>query len=312
MKISGFTMVRNGSRFDYPYLEAIASLLPLVDEMIVNVGKGEDDTLLQVQRLRDRDASRSQSGFSKIRIIESTWALGSSGALGGQVLAEQTNIAREACTGDWLIHLQADEIFHERDLEKIRFAMTRAWSDPAVEGLVFPYHHFYGSYDVVQQTRSAYRREVRAFKKASGAVSVGDAQSFRKLDGSKLRVDLVDAPVFHYGWVRPPEVMREKTFFMDQLYHGAPKDSDAQVRRPHSGENYRYKRIWGLQPFSGSHPAVMTKRIQENGWTWTWADFTRTPLTWSVSDLKKIVLDLVERFTGVRLFEYRSYELHKS
>ena len=44
MKVSGFTLIRNGIIFDYPFLESIQSLLPLVDELIINVGIGEDQT----------------------------------------------------------------------------------------------------------------------------------------------------------------------------------------------------------------------------------------------------------------------------
>ena len=44
MKISGFTFVRNAIINDYPVVESISSLLPVVDEMIVLVGNSEDDT----------------------------------------------------------------------------------------------------------------------------------------------------------------------------------------------------------------------------------------------------------------------------
>jgi len=44
MKISGFTIIRNAIKNDYPVVEAITSILPVVDEMIVSVGDSEDDT----------------------------------------------------------------------------------------------------------------------------------------------------------------------------------------------------------------------------------------------------------------------------
>jgi hypothetical protein len=135
---------------------------------------------------------------------------------------------------------------------------------------------------------------------------VGDAQSFRRSDGSKLKVARCGARIFHYGWVRTPEAMREKTFFMDQLYHGAPRPEDAAEGIPHTGDNYRYKRFWGLRPYQGTHPAVMAERIRSKGWHW---DLANSPLSWTWKDAKKIVLDLFERATGHRLFEYRSYRL---
>jgi hypothetical protein len=299
MRISGFTLIRNGTRFDYPYLESLKSLLPLVDELVVNVGVGDDDTWARIQ-----DFART-SDKVKLVIFESEWPLNDpEKKKNGQILSEQTNLALDQCAGDWCIYLQADEIFHEDDYPALRKAIEAAQARPEVDGLLFDYVHFYGSFDVIQHSRGAYRREVRAFKRESGARSVGDAQSFRKADGSKLRVFRSGARVFHYGWVRTPEAMREKTFFMDQLYHGDPEAKAAAERIPHTGDNYRYKRFFGLYPYRGTHPAVMTERIRSKGWHW---DLASSPLAWEWSDVKKIGLDWIERLTGVRLFEYRSY-----
>jgi hypothetical protein len=299
VKVSGFTLVRNGERFGYPFLESLRSLLPLVDELVVNVGIGDDGTLARVRELAAAEP--------RVRPFESDWQLDNpEKKRGGLILSEQTNAALDRCAGDWCVYLQADEVLHEADAPALREALRRADARPDVEGLLFDYVHFYGSFDVVQQTRSAYRREVRAIRRASGARSVGDAQSFRGPGGSKLAVLPSGARVFHYGWVRPPEVMREKTFHFDQLYHGTPRAEDAAAGRPHTGDNYRYKRFWGLRPFRGTHPAVMAERIRAQGWRW---DLAASPLEWRLSDAKKVALDLFERATGHRLFEYRSYRL---
>jgi hypothetical protein len=296
MKVSGFTIVRHGTKFDYPYLESLRSLLPLVDELVVNVGIGEDDTLAAVKRFA------AEEGAGKVMWFESHWPLDDpEKKRGGQILAEQTNLALDRCTGDWCIYLQADEILHEEDYPKIRAALRAHVADPNVHGLLFDYVHFYGSFDVVRNSRGAYRREVRIVKRASGARSVGDAQSFRLNDGSKPNVIASGAKIYHYGWVRPPEVMKAKTAFMDTLYH---QSADANAAQPATGDNYRYKRIWGLYPFRGTHPSVMNDRIARKKWSW---DLASSPLEWSLSDAKKIALDLFERATGYRLFEYRSY-----
>jgi len=296
MKISGFTILRNGTKFDYPYLESLRSLLPLVDELLVNVGIGEDDTLSVLRKFA------AEEGAGKIVLFESHWPLDDpEKRKGGQILAEQTNLALDRCRGDWCVYLQADEVLHEDDLPKIRRALESNDKDPEVDGLLFHYVHFYGSFDVVRNSRSAYRREVRIVRRASGARSVGDAQSFRLPGGEKPKVVLIEASIYHYGWVRPPEVMREKTFFMDTLYHGGKKTESGETA---TGDNYRYKKIWGLLPFRGNHPKVMLARIAAKKWSW---DLKRSPLEWKFSDAKKIALDLFERATGVRLFEYRSY-----
>lgn len=295
MKVSGFTLVRHGTKFDYPYLESLRSLLPLVDELIINVGIGEDETLETLKRFANEE------GTGKVILFESHWPLDDpEKRRGGQILAEQTNLALDRCTGDWCIYLQADEVLHEADYPEIRARMYEFLENPTIDGLLFKYIHFYGSFDVIRRGRGAYRREVRIIKRASGARSVGDAQSFRLKDSEKPRVVLLNAGIYHYGWVRPPEVMKEKTFFMDTLYHSGT----AKTGETATGDNYRYKKIWGLLPFRGIHPEVMKKRISEKDWSW---NLNESPLEWSIKDLKKITLDLFEILTDVRLFEYRSY-----
>lgn len=303
IKISGFTLVRNGLRFDYPFLESLRSLLPLVDELIVNVGQSDDSTLEKVRQLA------ANEGKGKVLIIESDWQFDKpEKKQGGLILSEQTNVALEKTTGDWCVYLQADEVLHEKDISLIREAIEAQHPRLEVEGLLFDYVHFYGSFDVVQETRSAYRREVRVIRRSSGAQSVGDAQSFRKPNGEKLSVVRSGAKVFHYGWVRTPEAMREKTFFLDQLYHGEPSPENALRGIPHTGDNYRYKKIWGLKAFRDAHPGVMEERIRNKGWHW---DLSQSPWVYSWKDAKRVILDTFERMTGRRLFEYRSYRLLK-
>ncbi|HOY10005.1 MAG TPA: hypothetical protein PLB05_08015, partial [Candidatus Omnitrophota bacterium] len=132
MKISGFTIARNAVKFQYPLVESIRSVLPLCDEMIVNVGDSEDDTLGLVRSIRD----------AKIKILQSRWDM----SLGKEVLSQQTNLALAACRGDWAVYLQSDEVLHEKDLPSLRKRMEGCLSEPGVDALRFRWLHFYGSY----------------------------------------------------------------------------------------------------------------------------------------------------------------------
>ena len=296
-KVSGFSLVRNGVKFDYPFLESLRSLLPVVDELVLNVGKGDDETLDRCLELAKLE------GQGKIRIFESTWPLDDpEKKKSGIILSEQTNLALDRCENDWCLYLQADEVLHEEDHEVIRRSVERAHGC-SLEAVVFQYRHFYGSFNVIQDSRSAYRREMRIIRKSSGARSVGDAQSFRKPDGSKLSALLSGARIFHYGWVRTPEAMLEKTRFMDGLYHGG---TDSTSPEPQTGSNYRYKRFWGLYPYRGIHPAVMQTRIREKGWNW---DLEKSPFVFTPKDVGKVILDSLERVSGFRAFEFKNYEL---
>ncbi|MBL7728962.1 MAG: glycosyltransferase family 2 protein, partial [Dinghuibacter sp.] len=44
MCITGFTIIKNAVKYDYPAVASIKSVLPLVNEMIVLVGDCDDDT----------------------------------------------------------------------------------------------------------------------------------------------------------------------------------------------------------------------------------------------------------------------------
>ena len=292
-KISGFSLVRNGLQFDYPFLESWRSILPVVDELVLNIGISDDDSLAVARKFA------AEEGNGKVRIFESEWPLHiPEKRKSGLILSEQTNLALEQCTHDWCFYIQADEVIHEDDHPLIRQAVKQAASSGA-EAVVFEYAHFYGSFDVIQKTRSAYRREMRIIRKSSDARSVGDAQSFLKPGGGKLDAILTAARIFHYGWVRTPEAMRVKTEFMDTLYHG----TDVAKNNSHV-----YKRFWGLQQYQGTHPAVMRERIRTKGWKW---DLAGSPFIFTRSDIKKVILDTIESLTGHRLFEFRNYRLIK-
>ena len=126
----------------------------------------------------------------------------------------------------------------------------------------------------------------------------GISMSFKTGDQfEKPRVLRSNARIFHYGWVRPPEVMREKTVAMDKLYHGDGAGT---------GENYKYKRIYGLERFTGTHPAVMRARVEEKRWK---VDLMAAPLVWEWKDARKVLSRNIEKLTGWLPFQYKNYEV---
>lgn len=248
MKVSGFTIVRNGNLYAYPFREAILSILPLCDEMIVNVGKSDDDTLETVKSI----------GSSKIRIFESEWDMS---LKGGKVLSAETNKALKECSGDWCFYIQGDEVLHEKYYAEVKDKMEKYQNDNDAEGLRFRYEHFYGSYDYVQDNyRNWYIKEVRIIKKDDNIVSWGDAMDFRHTDGSKIKSRDIDAYIYHYGWVRPPETLLKKRIDFEKLYN--PDNSNRE--KISSFQNY--DDLGNLKKFKGTHPQVMMERVYQSDW----------------------------------------------
>lgn len=137
MKISGFTFVRNAVKFDYPVVESITSILPLVDEFIVSIGNSDDGTVELIKSIPS----------DKIKIFHSVWD--DSLKTGGKVLAVETDKAfvHVSPESDWAFYIQADEVVHEKYHDAIRTAAIKYKDDQRVEGLLFKYLHFYGTFD---------------------------------------------------------------------------------------------------------------------------------------------------------------------
>ena len=290
MKVSGFTFIRNAIKLDYPIVEAIRSILPLCHEVIVAVGNSDDDTLKLVKNIDP-----------KIKIIETIWD--DSLREGGQVLAEETNKAFREISKDsnWAIYIQGDEVMHESYHDNIRKAMTKHLINPKVDGLLFNYRHFYGSYDYIGDAVQWYPKEIRIIKNNPEIYSFGDAQGFKKNDGQKLNVAEIEAYIHHYGWVKSPEAMQRKQEIFHKLWH----DDHWVENNVIKAEEFDYSEIQALWKFEGTHPAVMEKRISEKGWTFD-HDISRNTFS-----KKERIKKWAQKVTGLPLGEYQNYKIIK-
>ena len=288
MFVSGFTIARNVVRADYPLKEAVFSILPLCDEMVIAVGKSDDGTLDYVKSFNS----------SKIKIIETEWD--DSVSEGGKVLAVETNKAFDAVSdkADWCFYIQADECLHEQYLEHIKEAMVDYCKDDRVEGLLLDYKHFYGSYDYLADSRNWYRKEIRIIKNYKKIRSYKDAQGFR-IDNRKLRVKAIDACMFHYGWVKHPKQQLEKLKQARKLWH-----SDEFIEQTYANADmYDFSVVDSLSLYRGTHPEVMQERILSKNWKF------EHDISIKQMGFKKKSLYLIEKLTGWRIGENKNYTI---
>jgi len=288
MKVSGFTIVRNAIRFDYPVEESIRSILPLCDEVVVAVGQSDDNTRKLIESIAP----------DRIRILDTVWD--ENLRSGGTVLAEETNKALEGVSpdADWAFYIQADEVVHEDSLDIIRNEMERWLNYRQVEGLLLRYRHFWGSYQWIGHSRKWYRNEIRIIRPHIGISSYKDAQGFR-FGERKVRVKPVDAWIHHYGWVRPPSAQQAKQLDFHRYWH-----DEEWIRKninPESGFDYTI--LNSLRRYTGTHPAIMAPRIARQDW-----DFHPSSQAKPLS-IRHRLLDLIEERTGWRIGEYRNYRL---
>ena len=288
MLVCGFTIVRNAVRYRYPVVESIQSALPLCDHFVVAVGHSDDGTLDLIKSINS----------PKISIIETVWDM--SIREGGRILAVETNKAFDAiATGyDWCFYLQADEVVHENDYSAVSEAMLKWKDNPRVEGLLFKYLHFWGTYNYIGANRQWYRHEIRIVRNKKNIRSYRDAQGFR-CDGKKLKVKLVDAHIYHYGWVRPPEVMVDKIINFSALYHN---DEQLKITADELSK-FSYDQVDAVKRFNGTHPMHMQHRIKNTSWN---VDINENEINMRFKD--KLLYDF-EKYFGYRLFEYKNYTL---
>ncbi|HOZ29856.1 MAG TPA: hypothetical protein PLL66_02970 [Bacteroidales bacterium] len=290
MKVCGFSFIRNAIKYDYPIVEAINSVLPVCDKFVIAVGNSEDDTLNLIKSISPE----------KIKIIETVWD--DNLREGGKVLAEETNKAFQNIPDDfdWCFYIQGDEIVHEKYLPSILQAMRENLNNYKVDGLLFNYLHFYGSYDYVGESFRWYRNEIRIIRNNKKIYSFRDAQGFRKDNDKMLNVKQIPAYIYHYGWVKDPRAMQMKQQDFNKLWH----NDDWIDKNVAKSDQFDYSAIDVLRKFTDLHPAVMLDRINRINWKFDY------DLNLNKTKTKDRIKKILERL-GIGFGQYKNYKLLK-
>lgn len=252
MKVSGFSFIRDGVRLGYPFEESIRSALPVCDEFIIAVGAGDDGTLERLQAMNE----------PKLRLIQTHW--NENCRTHGFVYGHQKMIAQYNCTGDWAFYVEADEVLHEDDLEKLRGAMEHYLDDTEVEALAFDYFHFYGDVGHIHKPPATYRRAARVIRNSLRSIApdglywavIKDKTWYGSRNKRRTRYPSAAAlgiPVYHYGNARHARYLEDKATVGNQYwekdvfyYHYGNVDPEA------------------VTVFDGNHPEIMKSWLQSH------------------------------------------------
>ena len=237
MKVSAFTFIKNGQILGYPFLQSIKSILPIVDEFVINVGNSEDDTLKLIRSIDDK----------KIRVIESKWNDMMQNR--GYVYGQQKMIAQFNCTGDWAFYIEGDEVYHESELDQIKKSMEIHLNDSNVEALVFDFYHFYGNANTILNSPGWYRSEARIIKNSVRSYAP-DGLFWLVLESNKKgrypRAKHTGVTCYHYGWVRSENQMNLKSSKIQKYWGGEPVKID-----------YTQMDQSIIHEFLGPHPGII-------------------------------------------------------
>jgi hypothetical protein len=254
MKVCGFIFIKDAVKLDYPVVEAITSILPVCNKFIVAVGVSDDGTRKLIESIDPK----------KIEIIDTVWDYSLRDQ--GKILTAETNKAFDAIPPqyDWCFYIHGDEVVNEKYLPGIMLSMKKYLPITEVDGLIMHYTHFYGTFDYYGDSRRWYKSEVRIIRNNKKIRSSYGGQGFCWDNGKKLTGVIIDATMYHYGFVRPPTLMKNKIEEIQQHY----SISSRHIKKinPESEEFVYEKGIDSLQQFRELHPKVMQARISMANW----------------------------------------------
>ena len=245
-KVIGFSILRNGVKFDYPFMESLRSLAMAAEKVYVACGQSEDES---------EDLLRT---LDFVETVPTIWD--ENLRKGGLILSQQTNLVfnllrkNTADENAWGFYLQADEVLHEQDILKIKNDIAEA-EVSGCDAIRFRYFHFWQSHHQIAINKKWYPQEIRAVRLKSPVERWGDAQSFRH----QRKIYDSDAFIYHYGHVREQSSYVQKKLGFFRLYSGEQELSSYMKRMEKKDSKTETLSFWG------SHPEVMKGRIQRLG-----------------------------------------------
>jgi glycosyltransferase involved in cell wall biosynthesis len=115
IKISGIQTISNAVSLGYPFIEAALSILPIVNEVLINDGGSEDETPFYLEKLK-------KTFPEKIRLFNKSyhrcdfW----------QSMDECINYLIDQAEGDWILEICGDEIWHEKTILEVKKTIEKA------------------------------------------------------------------------------------------------------------------------------------------------------------------------------------------
>jgi len=154
--ISSYIIIKDGIKYGFPFEECIKAACLVSDEVVVVDGGSTDgtkDELLRIQReIQSNLETKTLGAFfdafgnpiknnvvnqvAKLKLYQHSWDLDNPTLFG-----DEKTYARQKCTGNWLIQLDADEIIKEPYTGAIRDIIKK---NKNVELMDFPVINFYG------------------------------------------------------------------------------------------------------------------------------------------------------------------------
>ncbi|MBF0297315.1 MAG: hypothetical protein HQK51_01260 [Oligoflexia bacterium] len=297
MKLYGFTILKNGTKYDYSFKESLLSMAQITKMIYLALGDCDDETEKALQNLQDLNGLKD---FLKIK--HTIWDPNLRS--GGLILSRETNVALNFLREDlrsnqsddyndcWGLYLQADEVIHQDENNQILKDILWA-NDNGYDAVRFRYLHFWPDHSHIAINKKWYPSEIRAIRLNTNIESWGDAQSFRFAQ----KVFDSDAHIFHCGHVREKDSYVQKKSDILKLYHSDGKLSKYK-RREKKLDNQTE-----ILTYLGTHPKVMKDRILRLGDQW---EHPQRDLVYIVAERSLFSESLIEKINVKNIYFYKS------
>ena len=241
--ISAHMITHQAVILDYCLEATVRCMMDLCDDMYINDGKSTDGTLDILYTLQ------REYGKDRLKIWEKEWQ-----HTRRMWTDEKNFILDKIPMNHYLMAIDADEIFHERDMD-----MIREYTDAGHQAISFPVIHFYGRPTHYIEGPAWYKKHTRLWHRTTGIRLVhregGCADDVLWPSGQPAHlVNNVNcgAVLYHYGNCRDPRALGMKAKKADDLYQNSTAYTGGLLAQPRSF-TYAFEK---LQPkeFKYSHP----------------------------------------------------------
>ena len=234
--LTGISLIKDGNTLGYPWKIAFSHLSQLCEHVVFNV-----DDVAGYDAVNNTDGTYRDLldlGLSNAAICISNWDMRNT--TDGRELAKQANFLLRYVSTKWVIYLQADEIIHEDDYEKIYQVIENAPEHVTQIELFRTY--FWGDLETRAPGYELYLG--RIFRLGTHTVG-GDGMHLVRGVGDVLRTNI---PIYHYSRIGSEREVTRRIRRLDGLFH---EENEVQKMPDFS---YNELSQHQLNLYTGSHP----------------------------------------------------------
>lgn len=251
MTLAGLLTIRNGNALDYNWRECGLSLLEVCDELVINDISSDDGTSGEIIEWAIRE--------SRITLVKSEWT-DPKGTI--DWWPEMLNRTRQHAKSEMVIHLDADEVLHEKDYPRIRSAS---------EGRQTLFCHRYNFWrDPQHLIPEGVCCGTKVLRIAPANMPIPSDYPYGPAEATMLQAVDSDIGIYHYGFLRKRDAFFKKARAVQRIWAGG-YDPRLEAAEKFDGNWMTDPNVvpWNkdLTHFDGSHPAVIHKWLEERGYT---------------------------------------------